>query len=133
VMSDAAVAAAATFASISAIPIIGPAKAPEWAAASYAAVAAMAPLAMLEKGGELKEETFALLHPQEMVLPAEIAQGLRSAIRGPQGGLAASTAPGAVTTHIEVNGPMYGIPSRDFLKQIFTAQVREMRLAGVHI
>jgi hypothetical protein len=134
VMSDAAVAAAATFASISAIPIIGPAMAPEWAAASYAAVAAMAPLAMLEKGGELKEETFALLHPQEMVLPAEIAQGLRSAIRGGQGQLAPGAAPAAaMTTSININGPIYGVPSRDFLKQIFTAQVREMRLAGVHV
>jgi hypothetical protein len=53
VTSDAAVAAAATMASISAIPIVGPAMAPGMAAEQYSMTMAYAPMAAAEGGWEL--------------------------------------------------------------------------------
>jgi tape measure domain-containing protein len=85
VTSDAAVASAATFASISAIPIVGPAMAPAAAAAAYGQVMAMAPLAMFEKGGNVPEDMPAFLHKKEMVLPADLADGMRKIIASGNG------------------------------------------------
>ena len=88
VMSDAAVAYAATYASISAIPIIGPGMAPAAAEASYAAVAAEAPMASFDAGGYVPEDMMAMVHAGEYIVPANAAgmSGSQSGAGGPGGG-----------------------------------------------
>ncbi len=84
VASNAAVAAAATYASISAIPIIGPFMAPGMAAEAYTATMAFAPLAAAARGYDVPPgiNPVTQLHQEEMVLPADIAGGMRDLIRG---------------------------------------------------
>lgn len=75
VLSYAAVAFAATFASIAAIPIVGPFLAPGAAAAAYATVAAEAPLAAFDKGGWVDEDQIARIHKGEFILTASQMAG----------------------------------------------------------
>lgn len=74
-MSEAAVAGAATLAWWSAVnPLI----APEMAAAQYAIGLGFAGLAAFEKGGIVPQTDLALLHKNEMVLPAPLSQGFQN-------------------------------------------------------
>jgi hypothetical protein len=84
IMSDAAVASAAAFASTAAIPIVGPAMAPGAAAAAYGAVMGMAPMAFAEQGFDVPwgQNPLTQLHQEEMVLPAHLANPLRDALAG---------------------------------------------------
>jgi hypothetical protein len=75
-LSDAKLAAANTYASVSAVPIIGPVLAPAAAAAAFAAVLAF------EKGGIVPETGLAMLHSKEMVLPAHISQSVQQMADG---------------------------------------------------
>ena len=72
-LSAAKTAAANTYASVSAIPIVGPVLAPIAAGAAFAAV-----LAFQEGGIMPGHESLALLHPHEMVLPANISQNVQN-------------------------------------------------------
>lgn len=84
VASNAAIAASATYASISAIPIVGPGLAPGAAFAAYTAVMAFAPAAAAEQGYDVPSGVSPItkLHPKEMVLPADLAEPLRKTLRG---------------------------------------------------
>jgi hypothetical protein len=70
-LSDARTAAANTWSSVSGIPLIGPFIAPAAAAAAFAAVLAF------EQGGIVPSTQMALVHKNEMVLPANISQSLQ--------------------------------------------------------
>jgi hypothetical protein len=77
IQSNAAVAASATFASISAIPIVGPEMAPAAAAAAYAEVlSAYGTLAALETGGYVPKGGLAILHPNETVINSPVTSML---------------------------------------------------------
>lgn len=84
VISDAAVAGAAGFASVmQAVPFpANIALAPEVAAAAAGGAGSFAPLAAFEGGGIVGATDIALLHKQEMVLPADLSTGLQNMIRG---------------------------------------------------
>jgi hypothetical protein len=88
VMSNAAVAGSAAFASIAAIPIVGPMMAPGAAAAAYAATSAFAPLASARNGYDIPAGVNPLtqLHEKEMVLPAAQADAVRNMAEGNGGG-----------------------------------------------
>lgn len=85
---DAAVAAAGAMAAISMIPYVGPALAPVIAAETYAVTlgfaAGLGGGVFAEGAYEIGAETFGLLHPGEMVLPATVAEGVRSGGTGGQ-------------------------------------------------
>lgn len=79
VSDAAAVAGANTFASTSAIPIIGPAMAPGAAVAAVTETMSFASLIALASGAwELRSDMVAQLHKGEMVVPQNFASGLRS-------------------------------------------------------
>jgi hypothetical protein len=79
--SAAAKAARDTYASTTAIPIVGPFLAPEAAAVAFAAVMAF------EHGGIVPRTDIAQVHKGEMVLPANISQSVqRAADQGTMGG-----------------------------------------------
>lgn len=87
VMSNAAVAASAAFASTAAIPIIGPEMAPGAAAAAYSATAAFAPLASARNGFDIPAglNPVTQLHEREMVLPQAQADAVRNMADGKGG------------------------------------------------
>jgi hypothetical protein len=96
--NDAAKAAAGTYAAIAEIPLVGPFLAPPAAAAAFAAVMAYDTLTSAE-GGQWQvpgREQLTMLHRNEMVLPAHLADGVRGAVAG-RGG--ASDAVGDVHLH----------------------------------
>ena len=79
ITDHAAVAFAATMASISAIPIVGPAMAPEWAAANYGiAMGAMEMLGYETGAWDIPSKQIAMLHPGELVMPAAQAERFRA-------------------------------------------------------
>jgi hypothetical protein len=80
VMSNAAVAGSAAFASTAAIPVIGPEMAPGAAAAAYSATAAFAPMASARNGFDIPAglNPVTQLHEKEMVLPAKQADVIRN-------------------------------------------------------
>lgn len=100
--ADAARAGAATYASISAIPVIGPELAPAAAEAAWADTMSFSGMvAVSERGlGSVPYDNFpALLHKEETVLPADLAVPLRSMVKsGPQFSLPANLAKGPVFT-----------------------------------
>ncbi len=89
ITTDAARGAAAAFASTAAIPIVGPFMAPDVAAETYAAIMAFIPMAMASaaRGWDVDRDALTMIHAREMVLPAELAEGIRGMVRGgdPQG------------------------------------------------
>ena len=110
IFNDAARAAAAAFASIAAIPVIGPELAPGAAAAAYAETAAWAGAVVpFAAGGfDVPRDTLAYLHKDEMVLPAPLADAVR--------GMAAGGGGGAPAVHFHVNA-MDAKGVRQFLRQ----------------
>jgi hypothetical protein len=78
-MGDAAKAFAGTYASVSEIPLVGWLLAPVAASAAFAAVAGYETLASAEGGWDRvpKDGSPAILHKNEMVLPARLAEGVR--------------------------------------------------------
>ncbi|MFI5268998.1 MAG: phage tail length tape measure family protein, partial [Chloroflexota bacterium] len=87
ITANAAQAASGSAASVSAIPVVGWAMALEVGAATLAAVLAYKGLASASGGwGNVPEETWTLLHPNEMVLPAPIAEGARNMFKAASGG-----------------------------------------------
>lgn len=96
--SDAGVAAANTYAAVSAIPIVGPFIAPAMAAAAMDDVLGYAALASFAEGGIVPNDTLAMVHSQEMVLPADISKGLQGAISG--GSFSGKSGGGDIHVHI---------------------------------
>jgi hypothetical protein len=74
ISGSAAEAAANTYASVSSIPYVGWILAPAAAAAAFAAVLAF--------GGKVPADTLAMVHKQESILPAGIAQPMRNFFAG---------------------------------------------------
>jgi hypothetical protein len=85
---DAAVAAAGAMAAISAIPYVGPALAPEVAAETYATTMGWATglgAGLFSAAGgmwSVPADTLALVHKQESIIPASVAQPMRDFFSG---------------------------------------------------
>ncbi len=98
VASYAGVAGAAAMASTAAIPIIGPELAPGVAAATLGATLAIGSIASAAGGwGQVPSDTLALIHKNEMVMPASLAEGARRTFAN--GGSGTS-----ITSHNTFNG-----------------------------
>ena len=84
VTSNAAIAGSAAYAATAAIPIIGPELAPAAAATAFAGAMSFAGLASAKGGwGDVPfDGAMAMLHKNEMVLPADIATPLRANLKG---------------------------------------------------
>jgi hypothetical protein len=79
IMNDAYQAAAATYAAVAQIPVIGPFLAPEAAGVAFGAVMSFDSLVGMDVGAwELPSDMPAMLHKGEMVVPQNFAEGLRS-------------------------------------------------------
>jgi hypothetical protein len=92
-------AAASAWASISAIPVVGPFLAPAVAAGVVASVIALGMHMSSAAGGwdNVPSDQIAQIHKQEMILPASIANPLRSAIAG--GGIGGDGGGGGITAN----------------------------------
>lgn len=84
ITASAAQAAANTYSSVSAIPYVGWILAPPAAAAAFAAVLAFGSKMPSAAGGmwNVPSDTLALIHKQETILPASIAQPMRDFFTG---------------------------------------------------
>jgi hypothetical protein len=105
-------AAASAWASISAIPVVGPFLAPAVAAGVVASVIALGMHMSSAAGGwdNVPSDQIAQIHKSEMILPASIANPLRSAIAG--GGIGGNG--GGGDTHLHIHG---GVDSKAFFQQ----------------
>jgi hypothetical protein len=103
IAASAAVGAAGAAASAAAIPVVGPALAPAAAASTYTQILALTSLASAGGGwGQVPQDTLAMVHKNEMVLPASIA--------GPVRGMAAAGgARGGNTNHFHTNATFNGV------------------------
>jgi hypothetical protein len=92
--TNAAVGASGAFASVASIPVIGPFIAPAIAAGAMAAIMGFGRLISARGGADIGSgfNPLAQLHEEEMVLPASIANPLRSMIAGPRTSNLASSA-----------------------------------------
>lgn len=100
--NSAARAAAGAFAAVASTPVVGPALAPAAAAEALAAALAFGGQVVSAAGGWGQvpyDGAAALLHKDEMVLPASIASPLRSAVGGMGGGAPAAAGGGDVHHH----------------------------------
>jgi hypothetical protein len=79
--SDARTAAANAYASVSAIPVVGPVLAPEAAAGAFAAVMAFEGGGIIPGVSGGRDSVNAVLEPEEMVLPRTLSSGLQKMIR----------------------------------------------------
>ncbi len=88
IITSAAVAAAGAAASVAAIPYVGWIMAPAVAAQTFASTAAYASVAAAKQGWwEIPQDQMAMVHQEEMVLPAPEARGMRKMIKdGSAGG-----------------------------------------------
>jgi hypothetical protein len=90
ITSEAAIGAAAAWASVAAIPVVGWAMGPGVAASTYAGIMAFLPMAMAgaaaEGGWDVDRDSLTMIHAREMVLPANLAEGVRGMVRGGGGG-----------------------------------------------
>jgi hypothetical protein len=99
---SAATAAANTYSSVSAIPYVGWILAPPAAAAAFAAVMAFGGKMPSAAGGmwSVPSDTLAMIHKQESILPANIAQPMRDFFTS--GGAAAASGSGGDSYTISV-------------------------------
>lgn len=119
ILSAAKTAFANTYASVSSIPVIGPALAPEAGAAAFAAVLA---IGSAEKGAALPSDMLVLAHKNEMILPARFSKGIQNMINGGQGGSGGQGGPGGAggDTHVHYSpsvSAMDGASVDKFLSQ----------------
>lgn len=94
VATNAAVGASGAFASVAQIPVIGPFIAPAIAAGAMAAIMGFGRLISARGGADIGTgvNPLAQLHEEEMVLPANIANPLRSMLAGPRSSTLAASA-----------------------------------------
>lgn len=85
IVTDAHRGAAAAYASTCAIPIIGPIMAPAAAAAAFAGIMSYLPgaLASAAGGWDVPRDALALVHKEEMILPADLANRIRAMTAAP--------------------------------------------------
>lgn len=109
VLADANKAAAGAYAAVAGIPYVGPILAPEAAAVAFAAVSAF-DIFSAASGFDIPGgvNPITQLHENEMVLPANIAEGIRNMTSGQSNG---SSSRGAQSVSINVTG----MDSRDVL------------------
>lgn len=95
IAADAAAAGAGAFAATAAIPYVGPILAPAAAAAAYGETMAFQASVPSAAGGwgQVPADTLANIHKDEMVLPADLATGIRSMIAGGGSGGGSSGGP----------------------------------------
>lgn len=104
IISHAASAAAATFDSVSQIPIIGYLLAPAAAAVAFAGAAAFGSLLSFDVGAwELPGDMVAKVHKGEMIVPANFSDGLRSVLSGGTSTSSTSPATSGGDTHNHFN------------------------------
>lgn len=105
-------AAANAYAATSSIPIIGPALAPAAAAVTFAAVEAFGAGVPSAAGGMVvpADNTLALLHEKEMVLPQHISAGLNKMI---QGGVQPPSAGGS---HVTFSPNIQALDGKDVMR-----------------
>lgn len=86
IIANAGVAASGAYAATAAIPVVGPALAPAAAGTALAGAMSFLPLAFAAQGYDVPSGVNPLtqLHEEEMVLPKNIANPLRSMLAGPQ-------------------------------------------------
>ena len=97
VLQAAGLAGANAYASTAAIPFVGPELAPAAAATAFAGALAFG---AFEQGGVVgNKETFALLHPEEMVLPRNLSTGVQSIINNRSDSNSSSTTGGDNHVH----------------------------------
>lgn len=102
ITTDAATAAAGAFSATAAIPYIGPELAPAAAASAEASVLSFMGQIASAAGGwaQIPKDQMALVHRNEMVLPANLAEGIRSRLSG------GSDAGGGDTHHYHMGASM---------------------------
>ena len=126
VLNDAYQAAAGAYKATVGIPYVGPILAPAAAAAAFSAVAAFqSGIASASGGYDVPSDQLAFIHKNEMVLPAQISQGLKGLISGGGGG-------GGVTQHF-AGSNVYALDGDSVRKLLSTPQNRgniAMALAG---
>jgi len=111
VLSDAKAAAASAWKAVVGIPIIGPVLAPIAAATAFAGVEAFS----AEGGMDFvpADDTLALLHQREMVLPANIADSIRGMTSvASQGGASAGASTSGPQITVNYNGDFSAIDSK---------------------
>jgi Flp pilus assembly pilin Flp len=97
ILNDAYQAAAGAFKATVGIPYVGPILAPAAAATAFAAVAAFqSGIASAAGGYDVPHDQLAFIHKNEMVLPAQISQGLKGLISGGGGSGVTQNFSGAV-------------------------------------
>ena len=108
IAASAAAAGAAAYAATVSIPVVGLAAAPGAAAEAYAATLAFQGLVPAARGGMvLDTDQLVFAHQKEMILPANISQGLQGLIAGGQSG-----GPGGDTT-VHVHQTFNATPQKD--------------------
>jgi hypothetical protein len=103
--SSAASAAGKAYDAVVGIPIIGPVLAPAAAAAAFAAVLGFGALVSAERGAVLGSDSMAMLHANEMVLPAPISKGMQDMISNSaaNGGSFAGGSGGNIHNHVHIH------------------------------
>ena len=127
--SYAGVAEAAAYAAYIGIPIIGPELAE--AAAADAALSEAPFIAQASAAGGFdvgESNVMTLLHPREMVLPADIAGGLRNMIAGGQ-----MAGAGAGGGGIVMNSPMFNGVSQNMVDDLMNRMVKALRRVNAKI
>lgn len=113
--------AAKAYQAMAGIPLIGPELGAVAAAATFTAIMAF------EKGGIVPKDSPALLHANEMVLPAHISEGVQRATSQP-GGMG-----GGHTFHFHHHGPGTDAGVKSASKQFMREAVRELRRRGMSV
>lgn len=104
IKANAAVAGSAAVASTAAIPVVGPELAPAAGAAAFGTAMSYAAALMVPSaagGWEVPRDTLAMVHEDEVILPANIGQPLKQQLEG--GGIGNGPQP-----NIVFNGPTWG-------------------------
>ena len=117
ITAAAGVAAANTFASIAAIPIIGPELAPGAAAVSMSTVLGFNSLAFAEQGMLLDRDRLVFAHKDEQILPAHLSKGLQRLINGGSAG--------SGEAHLHYS-PTINSPQAQSLGQLLDSESRTM-------
>jgi len=130
IVAEAARGGAAAAASTAAIPIIGPALAMEAGLAMMASIlGTFGPLALAESGFDVgPEEVLTMLHPHEMVLPKDLAEGVRG-VTASGGAISAGATTG---DHYDFRGANFGAGlTEKAISQMMDFVFHKARLAGM--
>jgi hypothetical protein len=121
IANEAAKAFAGAFAATADIPYVGPELAPGAGAEAFAAVTATAGLISAAGGAYVDKDTFAMIHADETVLPANLSKGFKQMLDGSDGG----SGIGGPTFHLNLQA-MDGKSAERFLKSQGPAIVKSL-------